>query len=254
MSSERKLDWQPRFDARSRGWAVRNLIRPVVPKSRFWTPGAQLDQGQEGACVGNGWAGEGGATPIRYKIDQHLATDVYRLAQELDDWEGHDYEGTSVLAGAKAMVNLGMVKNYHWAFGLHDVLMALSYKGPVVLGLNWWTGMFDADKTGFIRPTGKIEGGHCVYAYQINAEEKTITIRNSWGSDWGVNGSAKMTWADLEKLLADQGEACVPTDFSQHKKLALSNGKVLERKSGLSNVADAVKEKLVPLVAGGTVA
>lgn len=217
--SERTLDRIPQFDVKSRAYAIRSLLESAVPKDRLWRVATNtwLDQGKEGACVGFGWTNELGATPIRYKIDQALAQRIYQRARQLDDWEGEDYDGTSVLAGAKAATEYGFLKEYRWAFGLHDVLIALSYKGPVVLGVNWYEGMFDTDANGFIRVAGDLSGGHCILAYAIDTNEKTVTLRNSWGREWGTEGSCKLTWADLERLLAEQGEACLPIDASQRR-------------------------------------
>jgi hypothetical protein len=37
-----------------------------------------------------------------------------------------------------------------------------------------------------------------------------VLCRNSWGYDWGIYGDFRLKWADLERLLTDEGEACVP--------------------------------------------
>lgn len=215
---ERKFDRLVHFDERSRSFPIRTLIRPKEPVTRIWRASKVfLDQGQEGACVGFGWTHELGSTPIRYSVDENLARKLYHEARKLDDFPGEDYEGTSVLGGAKAATSLGFVNGYRWAFGLSDVLLALSFKGPVVLGTNWYSGMFSTDDNGLIHVEGDNEGGHCLLAHGLDTFSKRVLLRNSWGKDWGVNGGCWISWADLDRLLHEDGEACIPIDKSQIK-------------------------------------
>src|SRR3954470_6930598 len=158
----RTLDRLPEFDERSRGFAIRDRIGEVERRPRAWRLLERLDQGREGACVGFGWAHELAALPVAVKQTELLARGIYHRARMLDEWPGEDYEGTSVLAGAKAVREQGHMDEFRWAFGAADVLDALSAHGPVVIGVNWHEGMLDTDEDGGIRPTGEIVGGHCV--------------------------------------------------------------------------------------------
>ena len=99
---------------------------------------------------------------------------------------------------------------YRWCFNLLDTLVAIGYTGPVVLGLNWYEGMFNPDTCGYIKPTGSIAGGHAIIANGVGIKDKNIRLHNSWGNDWGINGECFMKWDDLDRLLHEQGEACVP--------------------------------------------
>lgn len=209
--ADRTFDWKPRFDERSRSFAVRDLLGITTPRTHAWACKPRLDQGQEGACVGFGWAHECGASPHVEQVSNDVGFEIYNKAKTLDDMPGENYDGTSVLAGAKATQSLSRVKAYRWAFSLNDVLLALSYVGPVVIGVNWWTGMMDTTLLGYIKPTGQIEGGHCVCVRGLALGRGYVTIRNSWGSGWGHGGDCKLRFDDLASLLADQGEACVPT-------------------------------------------
>jgi hypothetical protein len=150
---ERKLDWKPRFDDRSKNYPVRGLVGKRVPrKDVLWVAGPILNQGREGACVGFGWTAEALATPNVVnlktmptgvpKTPQPFARYVYNTAKTIDDQPGENYEGTSVLAGAKTMQKLQAVVGYAWAFSIEEVIDALIQKGPVVLGINWHDGMY----------------------------------------------------------------------------------------------------------------
>jgi hypothetical protein len=210
---ERTLDRREQFDERSRDYPIREVIRRTGLKTRDWACPVVLDQGTEGACVGFGWAHELAARPHGVPVTDGTAQVIYNAAQHVDPWPGCDYSGTSMLAGAKVVKDLGFVPEYRWAFGIDDVCVTLSRYGPVVLGLAWYEGMADPDHLGRLRPTGSVIGGHCLTAVGIEVtrgDEPWIRVLNSWGADWGENGRAWFTASDLEALLAQQGEACVP--------------------------------------------
>jgi hypothetical protein len=129
--------------------------------------------------------------------------------KEADEWPGVDYEGTSVLAGAKVMQGLGYFDAYRWCFTLNDVIMALAYEGPVVMGTDWYEGMYDPDSKGFLNVEGEVVGGHAWIISSFSVANKTVGMWNSWGEGWGNRGRAKLSWDGLEKLLLNNGEGCV---------------------------------------------
>jgi hypothetical protein len=143
--------------------------------------------------------------------DNRYANGVYGEAKEIDEWYGEDYEGTSVLAGAKVLKNRGLISEYRWCFSMEDVLRTISYHGPVVLGINWYEGMFTPDLSGYIRPTGGYAGGHCLLARGVNVRKERVLLKNSWGRSWGRWGGCYISFDDLGQLLSESGEACVPT-------------------------------------------
>jgi len=208
--TEHVLDRRPHFDERSKAYPIRALLDTSQPRSYSWRCTTWLDQGREGACVGHAWAHERAAMPVERPATSEDAFEIYRAAQKIDPWPGEDYSGTSVLAGAKAAMTKGWLKEYRWAFNLNDTLTAISRKGPVVLGIDWYEGMFETDIYGYVRPTGALAGGHAILARGVNITRRTVSLHNSWSQDWGVNGRALITWDDLGMLLASGGEACVP--------------------------------------------
>lgn len=210
MQEDKRLDRLVQFDERSRNFPIRAIV-PTKPRSYTWKVNAYLDQGVEGACVGFAWAHELAARPkAKLDITNEVAREIYRGAQKIDEWEGEDYEGTSVIAGAKIVQRSGLIGEYRWAFGVEDLRLAVGYKGPAVIGVNWYVGMYDPDANGYVRPTGGIMGGHSLLVYGNDEKNKRFKLHNSWGPSWGNFSSCFISHDDMAYLLNQQGEACIP--------------------------------------------
>lgn len=177
-----------------------------------------LNQGDEGACVGFAWSHELAAAPVEVRpIDDAYAFRLYALAQAADRAMGNSWpEGASVLAGAKACAAEGLISEYRWAFSVAEVVDTILGHGPVILGIPWLSGMYDTGPGGLVQVTGSEVGGHAIMAmgylpdYQGHGE--VIAWQNSWGPGYGLRGIGYIRLPDLAALLAQQGEACVPTD------------------------------------------
>lgn len=221
----RKLDWKPRFDEKSKQYGIREIVDVKNTKniSVLWKEGTVLDQGSEGACVGFGWAGEVLAEPVAPSVQpteskgNSQALTYYRMAKRVDEWPGENYDGTSVLAGAKVMRDLGFISEYRWCFSIEDLRAAVISEGPVVIGIPWYDSMYYTDSNGMVVIAGEQVGGHCltITGYISNmlingVEREVFRWRNSWGSDYGINGSAFITYEDLESLVRHNAEMCVP--------------------------------------------
>lgn len=221
-TTDPRLDRVEEFDDLSKNFPIRTLLPPKGLRSYTWQRSPQLDQGNDGACVGFGHTGRRGARPKPHpEVDNNLAFDIYHEAQELDEWPGHDYDGTSVLAGAKAMKARGFYKEYRWGFSIDDALMALSHHGPVVFGFPWMDSMFTTDPNGFLDISGKEAGGHCIYAYSVilktlangfKLKEPAVRLGQSWGWSFGIGGTCLLYASDVETLLNKGGETCVPVE------------------------------------------
>jgi|SRR5215218_2023092 len=234
-TADPRLDRIPSFDPLSYGYPVRALLAEEVgdakPSLRSFTwniAGSVLDQGNEGACVGFSHSARVMSDPDRDRsIDNAYARTVYREAQRVDEWTGEDYEGTSVLAGAKVLASRGEYESYWWAFGIEDALRSIGYLGPNVLGIYWLESMFDARPSGLLEVSGRIAGGHAILARGVRLKARlpgeglkpieVVRLRNSWGDSWAVNGDAYIRVDDLEGLLKADGECCVPVEPGQHR-------------------------------------
>jgi hypothetical protein len=235
-SHERKLDRLVEFDDRSRLFPIRALLPPQsktekVRRKRLWTPGDLLDQTTTPGCVGFGWSAEYMATPVKGRATDASAFKWYHTAQTLDPWKDQPHEGSTVLAGAKAGVELGYLKSYHWCFSIDDVIDTLVLHSPVVMGTSWLGSMFETDERGFlvVDPSSGDEGGHCWVlrgfipkGHLSNPlpakDEDVFVMRQSWGLwGWKNTGDARMRRSGVEYLLKNEGEACVATDIKLAK-------------------------------------
>jgi hypothetical protein len=209
--TERTFDRLPSWDARNGSFPVTAVLPEKPQRSYSWGVPMRLDQGPIGQCVGFAWAQELAARPkVHTKVSYDTARAVYLRAQQLDEWEGEDYEGTSILAGAKTAKEKGYLTEYRWAFTLSDLILTIGYVGPVVLGINWYETMMDTDDKGNIHVGGQIVGGHAILANGVSVPKRTITFTNSWGRGWGKDGQCFLSWSDTWQLMSEQGEVCVP--------------------------------------------
>lgn len=228
----RTLDWAPRFDEASRLFSATVDLEPQKVRSYTWSCDTYLDQGTEGACVGFAWAHELISRPSLIRQTNAQARQIYGHAQRIDEWAGENYSGTSVLAGAKAVQFLldargkNLMPEYRWAFGVEDVFRTVGFRGPVVLGINWFEGMYEPDEAGFLHPTGRKVGGHAILANgtkiilkegkraftleNVDREKSWLRVHNSWGVSWGELGEAKITFNEMDELLQQDGEAAIP--------------------------------------------
>jgi hypothetical protein len=207
-----KLGRLVQFDNRSLGYPIRPLLPELAPRSYSWRCDERLDQGNIGSCVGMGFSYDLAARPVEVPgVTEATALQIYHLAQTLDPWSGEAYEGTSVLAGAKATKQLfpRAFDSYRWAFGLNDVILTLGYRSPVILGIPWLSNMFNPDSNGIIKATGSQAGGHCILADAVDVTTRYVRMLNSWGRGWGKNGRCWISFDDLDKLLHMEGEALV---------------------------------------------
>jgi hypothetical protein len=216
---DRRLARLRMFDPRSRDHSIAEVVGRKTPRNWTWHCAKHLDQGEEGACVGFAITHAlNTQCPSLNLTGTFAVKHVYWEAQRADPWPGGSYpeadpkyEGTSVLHAVKALRKSGYLDSYRWAFGLEDLILAVSWAGPVVLGLNWYEGMVDPCQCGHLHPTGECIGGHAVMCKGLDVERGRFLIHNSWGRSWGLEGDGWISFSDMKWLLAREGEAVIPT-------------------------------------------
>jgi len=175
-----------------------------------------LNQGSLPHCVEYAWHHwlQTGRTRPKQPWPYWNYGEAYAQMQKVDEWDGENYDGTSVRAGAKVLQQMGFVGSYLWAWDAETVIDAVLTTGPVVMGTNWYTSMFEPDSRGRIKVLGYNEGGHAWLIDGVNRKQRMVRAKNSWGKDFGVNGRFWLTFDDLQRLITEQGEACLAVEVS----------------------------------------
>lgn len=233
----RGLGRLPSVDVRDKAFPIRAMISEALPVLtpdqekakvrgyRMWYDGSPfLDQGNWPACVGYAWAHWLAAGPTRNLIAGRTeyaaaiyAKALYKAAQQIDEWPGEDYEGTSVRAGVKVLRDEGYVTEFRWATELSDVVEAVLLFGPVVVGTDWYSGMdqptLSTSGRAIMFSTGRLLGGHAFLVTGVNEDTGLFRIKNSWGRDWANGGRAWMNIEAMANLLfSHNGEACLAVE------------------------------------------
>jgi len=191
---------------------------PPTPsdQDKTWdNPRAVLNQGQEGTCVGHGWAQWGNTSPVNDDYSHDDARKIYLDATTHDGHTDNTYQqGASVRGGAQAMQDRGRLSNYAFTQSVDTAKNWVQNKGPIVMGTNWYTDMFKPDASGLIKITGSYAGGHC-WLWSGNIPEEGVAFcENSWGDAWGLKGFFLVKFTDIATLLSQQGEACAAVELA----------------------------------------
>jgi hypothetical protein len=214
--AERGLGWSPVEDERDYR-AEDYLTAEVTSGKVFWANPIQLDQGSDGACVGFGWTGFLNARPVKHEYGNEMGFDVYQRAKQRDEWKGQNSSGTSVRAGAKVLRERGHINTFAFTQDAATLAHFVLNRGPAPIGVNWHRGMGRVDSEGYIYPTGRGRGGHCVIVdgvvFEVEGQVDRFRLRNSWGNTWGLNGRCRIRVEDLQQLFSAGGTACMAVDL-----------------------------------------
>lgn len=208
-------------DTRDTSYPMSSMVRPSEPGRtyRYWWPsGWWGDQKYTPQCVAYSWLHFIEDGPVTHSYLTHAPVvdpeQLYNEAQEVDQWPGENYDGTSVRAGVKRLQHHDLVGSYFWAWDVDTVVEALLTTGPVVVGSWWHTNMYYPDDDGKITLGGGRAGGHAYLLNGVNTERGIIRIKNSWGRRWGKNGYGYISIDDMGSLIDDDGEACIASELT----------------------------------------
>lgn len=201
-------------------------LAAVLPRSsqrtyRYWhAEGWHGDQGDRPWCVVYAWGHWAEDGPVTQPATPHGSGPLFDLGhaydwcQRHDAWPDEAYDGTSVRAGAKYLRDeVGIVSEFRWGTSVGEVALALLERGPVVVGTWWYDSMFEPDDDGRLRiaPRARRVGGHAYVLNGVNAVERKVRVKNSWGGA----GEGFLGFDDLQRLLDEHGEACLALERRQ---------------------------------------
>lgn len=169
---------EPSSSARIRGGHCLATKSRQPDRLNWWR---HYDQGEEGACVGFGISR---AQTMRNRVT-YDAFWLYDEARKVDEWEGEDYDGTSVNAGLKVAHAQGLKRQ---ASGV----------------------VAEADGISAYRWATTVEEVHAAIQLPLADELEATPLLNSWGQYYPHLVWLPDSW--LERLLREDGEAAVTTD------------------------------------------
>ena len=191
--------------------AVRVLDKIGAPRPvKTWHSDRVLDQKSTQRCVGYSWSAWGISTPVEDAWNNAMGDSIYAACKIIDREPGAE-NGSTVRSGAKVMQARKKLATYYFARSIDEAADYVARYGPVVLGTEWYTGMYTPNAAGIMRPTGKLSGGHA-YLW-IGVDKTYATIRNSWSEKWGKGGDARILLTDLKRLFEAGGEACSASEL-----------------------------------------
>ena len=224
--------WTPdRPDQRDKLYSAIAAPPKILPKSVDLRPGCSPveDQGQLGSCTANALVGN---LEFLEKSGGKPVADLSRLFIYYNErvMEGTVSEdsGAMIRDGVKSLVNLGVcteakwpyniakfavkppaacfkeglkhqVSSYHRILGLQQMKQCLAEGYPFVFGFTVYESFESQQvaKTGVVpmpKPNEKTLGGHAIMAVGYDDASKRLIIRNSWGTDWGMQGYFTMPY------------------------------------------------------------
>jgi len=188
-----------------------------------------LDQGNEGACTGFALATVANYLLHRRQVDPDKVPVsprmIYEMAKRYDEWPGEWYEGSSARGAMKGWHKHGICAETVWPYlpgkvdriltseritdaikrplgayfrvnhkdvvAMHSALAEVEILFATAIVHEGW---YSPNEQGEIEPTEKTLGGH---AFAIVAyDENGFWVQNSWGTDWGKGGFARLLYDD----------------------------------------------------------
>lgn len=207
------------------GNAVADVGRGPATSKYHWDSAWWGDQGDTSMCTAFALTHAMADGPVTHRGQNPLADPraTYAEIQSIDKAEGRDYGpdgGATSLAMAKCAMRRGWIGEYRWGYSLADFLAGIKV-GPVLLGVNWYSGMDWPDKKrGVIRANGFVRGGHEIVANGVDLDDGLVRLKNSWGRQYGRGGHAYLPFEDLERLIAEDGDVLLFREMPSAKRVA----------------------------------
>jgi hypothetical protein len=177
------------------------------PDKKLLDPAKQPSYSTEGsqAYWPNGWE----ADPLAAELyAQRLYDAIHDGVLEPLDPERDD--GSFASSGGVVLKRRGLVSGYYRAASVDDVVQAILTKAPVVFASAWYYSMdntphlYDNLPYVDVDVSSGIRGYHAYLLDAVNLAPSVgppfVRLLNSWGTNWGRKGAARVTIEDLHTL------------------------------------------------------
>lgn len=194
-----------------------------------------LDQGYTGTCVGHSTKYLLAMGPI-IEIDVYedpSAFALYRAMTLKDPWPENDNGdvmfGTSMNAAGHVLRDMGRIGRWEHSESVDDLIKFIAGRradgsrtgGPALVGIPWYTGMYETDAEGFLHATGRIDGYHAIALPHYNVERDFFWFPNSWGYSFGPwdaargrqSGHGRIPGDTMRKFFNEGGEAILTREL-----------------------------------------
>ena len=231
--NDRKLNARPDpIDFRDRMFEPTLIeVPPRIQLAEYMRYGVPVvNQGTEGACTGFGLATVANYLLRRRAIDPEVdkvsPRMLYEMAKRYDEWPGEEYSGSSARGAMKGWHKHGACLEVAWPYepgnpgsltedisgdaarrplgayyrvnhedivAMHSAIAEVGVLYATATVHQGWNSVAKNRDIPF-NPSDPIMGGH---AFAIVAyDEMGFWIQNSWGTDWGFNGFARICYDD----------------------------------------------------------
>jgi hypothetical protein len=197
-------------------------MAPTSERSNRWHEmhgsGFRMNQGSEGTCVGHAITNNFLATPRPHEAFPDFGTvdkaHQFARAAYLAFTGDETYQQGAYMVNATAWaMREGYISNYYRCTDVPWTVDAILDIGPVFWASPWFNSMYYEDsqlreETGEyyikVNPNSELRGYHAYLLTGVDLQPEVgppfVRMQNSWGSDWGKNGTARITLDDLAIL------------------------------------------------------
>jgi hypothetical protein len=221
-------------DARDRNYeltpkrltALQKALGVTKRRKLPWHIGEILDQGNTSECVAHAYMAFVEAAPIVHKSlgwTRAQRTELYDAARQIDGFP-MPHDGTTARAVLTIARSRGWIAEYLWVNDEDTAKEYLATRGPLMVGTDWFQGMFTTDKHGYVEPSGDVAGGHeyverWYYPPSHKKYPDTFEYVNSWSEEFGDGGLFRMK-ADVRRYIVQQlnGDVVLPSEVAVVRK------------------------------------
>ena len=124
-----------------------------------WSVPRILDQGDNGTCVAAGTLGACDCDDETHTDSHFTSADIVPFFETIAGAGPLPDGGAEVREGLKAAKKAGYISAYSLLTSAAQITSWLELHGPIVLGVDWMSGMDTPDAKGFVTFTGYVRGG-----------------------------------------------------------------------------------------------